>query len=366
MEIKGASLFSGVDLNDNAAVMARIRILSAKPQMLILSGLPASGKTTIAKAWVTEDPDSRIRVNWDDMRLARYGEYWKFNRKEENDMKAASYEVARKALQAGLSVVIDNTNLTPKVRAMWAQIGANAGAEVIYEEVDTSVLECVRRDRARSGHARVGRAVIERMALDHGFIDWQDYPNRFVICDIDGTLSDPTHRLHLVKGGTFKHKMDCTAKCSCGNEDDGAGCPRGCPARIMREFGRCPQCGAREFKDWDKFHELVSEDPVKAPISKLLGHFRSLGYHIIICSGRWLDKGCGKATEDWLELYNIQYDHLFMRAGSDSREDSIVKQEILDLLPKDKIDYVLDDRDRVVTMWRKNGLTCLQVSPGGF
>ena len=31
-------------------------------QMLLLSGLPASGKTQYALAWVAEDPDARIRV----------------------------------------------------------------------------------------------------------------------------------------------------------------------------------------------------------------------------------------------------------------------------------------------------------------
>jgi len=45
--------------------------------------------------------------------------------------------------------------------------------------------------------------VIERMALTTGWIDWQDedvYPRqRFVVVDIDGTLSDPSHRLHHIK-----------------------------------------------------------------------------------------------------------------------------------------------------------------------
>ena len=55
-----------------------------------------------------------------------------------------------------------------------------------------------------------------------------------------------------------------------------------------------------------------------------------------------------------------------MRNSGDRRPDVEVKQEILDYLPKDRIRCVLDDRDQVVDMWRKNGLTCLQVAEGTF
>jgi hypothetical protein len=30
------------------------------------------------------------------------------------------------------------------------------------------------------------------------------------------------------------------------------------------------------------------------------------------------------------------------------------------------VQFVLDDRDQVVEMWRAMGLTCLQVAPGNF
>ena len=85
-------------------------------------------------------------------------------------------------------------------------------------------------------------------------------------------------------------------------------------------------------------------------------------------SGRPIDKA-GKATEDWLRTHlnpEMPIKHLFMRNSGDFRKDYVIKQEILDLLPKDRIRYVLDDRDQVVEMWRKNGLTCLQVADGRF
>lgn len=41
----------------------------------IIWGLPASGKSTWAKQWVLEDPEHRVRINQDDIRLM-LGKYW--------------------------------------------------------------------------------------------------------------------------------------------------------------------------------------------------------------------------------------------------------------------------------------------------
>ena len=57
-----------------------------------------------------------------------------------------------------------------------------------------------------------------------------------------------------------------------------------------------------------------------------------------------------------------------MRSSKDFRPDNEIKQEIYDneILGKFNIEIVLDDRDRVVDMWRENGLRVLQVAEGDF
>ena len=57
-----------------------------------------------------------------------------------------------------------------------------------------------------------------------------------------------------------------------------------------------------------------------------------------------------------------------MRKTGDNRKDCVVKREIFDAEIKDKyyIKFILDDRNQVVDMWRKMGLTCLQVADGDF
>ena len=318
--------------------------------LLILMGLPASGKTTYAMSWVAEDPDNRVRLNYDDVRLELYGPDWKFNHPEEQFMKALVGKRAEEALVAGKSVVIDNTNLTTGVRKRWEDLARSLGVTHETYEIDTPVAECVRRDRLREGRARVRQAVIDRMALTTGWIDWNDrtvYPNDFIIVDLDGTVADCSARL-VKLGPHMRHKMDCSY--------------------YVDAWPYCQECGAVWKKDWDAFFDGVEHDE---PIEPILDLVKTLyggewGPDILIVSGRPIDKA-GKVTEDWLlKHFPVKWRHLFMRNGGDHRPDVEVKQEILDYLPKDRIRYVLDDRDQVVDMWRKNGLTCLQVAEGTF
>jgi len=115
--------------------------------------------------------------------------------------------------------------------------------------------------------------------------------------------------------------------------------------------------------DWKK----VSTDRVDEVIRGLVYSARfHCGHTIILLSGR---NECSRAlTEEWLSNKYIAYHHLFMRKDGDNRNDAVVKKEIYEREIKGRyeIEYVLDDRNRVVDMWRSIGLKCLQVAPGDF
>jgi predicted kinase len=332
--------------------MAERTVTTYNPEVLILSGLPASGKTTEALDWVKVNPDRRTRINWDDLRIEMFGKDWTFNRKQEGEMKARSFQMFHDAMRLGLSVVIDNTNLTKNAREVWKQLAEPYGVTVTEREIDTDLWECISRDTDREGRARVGRAVIERMALFTGHIDWTNrelYPcENFVICDLDGTLCDIAHRRHFV--------ADRGKKC------DKCGAPPNPITTIT-----CMACGAGTVlpiqKDWKSFFANVSKDTLNTRVAAMLDMFGREGYHVLLVSGRPIDP-CGIPTQDWLALHKIKYDHLFMRSSNDSRADTIVKKEILDLLPKSRIAYVLDDRPQVLRMWREAGLFTLAVGDG--
>ncbi len=296
-------------------------------EILILCGLPGSGKSTYAAEWIAEDPETRVRINYDSIREELYGPRWKFNHPEEKAMKAHALARANGVLMEGKSLVIDNTNLTEKARKPWMDLATTYGIVPQITEMDTDLWDCVYRDSGRPNTgevngSRLGRAVIERMALFTGWIDWDDTEYRgmsFVIVDVDGTLADCSHRKHFIE---------------------------------------------EKPKRYDAFFKACHEDTLIEPVANLVEMLADR-YHVIIVSGRPTDF-CGIPTEDWLDRHGIRYEHLFMRQGGDYRPDYVIKQEILDLLPKERIAYVLDDRDQVVDMWRRNGLTTLQVNKGDF
>ena len=86
----------------------------------------------------------------------------------------------------------------------------------------------------------------------------------------------------------------------------------------------------------------------------------------MIFSGR--DDISKKETVDWLENYGIISNTLRMRKHGDNTPDQILKKMWLEELFPDKSDIlcVFDDRDKVVKMWRAEGLTCFQVAEGKF
>lgn len=314
--------------------------------ILVLQGLPASGKSTFRQAWMGEGL-RRAYINYDELRRELYGPTWVFNYDDEDKMKKVAMERARAWMTEGCDLCIDNLNLQKRHWERWAQLAAEFKTDIQVKTFDTPVHVCVDQDRRRKS-GRVGRAVIENLALRNGLINWSDYAfygdRNFVICDIDGTVADLSHRRKYLE-----------VKCdTCGSTE-----------AAFTKKGVCTKCGGkRTKKDWDKFFKEAGKDAPFRDIINLVAAL-SQGHYILFVSGRPDDK-CGTITEDWLARQYIKYEHLFMRRGGDYRPDDEVKEEILGFLPKGRITYVLDDRDRVVKMWRKNGLRVLQVAEGDF
>lgn len=115
--------------------------------------------------------------------------------------------------------------------------------------------------------------------------------------------------------------------------------------------------------------QLCEGDEPNVPIVMLLDSLvmAEKDLAIILVSGRFEE--FMPQTRNWLNKYEIPYDHLFMRPEGDKREDSIIKKEIYESKIKDKYDvwFVVDDRPRVVRMWRYDlGFTVFQLNDKEF
>jgi len=119
--------------------------------------------------------------------------------------------------------------------------------------------------------------------------------------------------------------------------------------------------------DWKMFNALMGNDtPHKAVVNLYHALWESNDYDIIIVTGR--NESYRKVTETWLIWNEIPFSRVIMRADKDNRADHIIKEEILDaLLSEGKtIEFTVDDRQQVVDMWRRRGITCLQCDVGNF
>lgn len=74
-------------------------------------------------------------------------------------------------------------------------------------------------------------------------------------------------------------------------------------------------------------------------------------------------------TIKWLTKHAVPFHQIHMRKAGDFRKDAVVKKEMYQEHVDGMFDvwFVLDDRNQVVDMWRKDlGITCLQVNYGDF
>ena len=135
-----------------------------------------------------------------------------------------------------------------------------------------------------------------------------------ILVDLDGTLADIKHRLYLLQERPKNHRA---------------------------------------------FEKLCVNDEVNFPVCLVVKALESYA-DIVIVSGRSSD--VRKETEEWLQENSISYNDIYMRKSGDYRADNIIKDEIL-MQIKEKYDilFAIDDRKRVVDMWKRNGIFVFDV-----
>ena len=137
----------------------------------------------------------------------------------------------------------------------------------------------------------------------------------------------------------------------------------GLPSAVVFDVdGTLAHMQGRKAYEWKK----VGEDTVDDAVARLLRMHKNNGDTVIVLSGR--SRECEPETTKWLKDNNLPYDFIWMRDSEDRRKDSVVKDELFNskIEGNFNVHCVYDDRDCVVSVWRRKGVKCLQCEYGDF
>jgi predicted kinase len=305
-------------------------MIKKNPQLLLLIGAPGSGKTTFSKYFIRTE-ENWMRLCRDDFRMMNFTDSLMSNR-EEGLISDTLDDAVETLLRKKYNVLLDATHCRAEYLNHYIE-RFNAWADISFKcfacDTDELIARCNKR------HAETGRyvsaTVIRRFVHDleklKTTFDFSPRPRtqaastpekqdttlpKAIICDLDGTLSLPDNR----------DPYDAT-------ESD--------------------------------------KDTLNEAVANVLKTFSDRGYHILLVSGR--EEIFRAPTLRFLEKFAVPCQHLWMRPAKDYRRDAVIKKEIFDreVAGNYYIEFVLDDRDQVVEMWRKElKLTCFQVNYGAF
>src|SRR4030042_5154197 len=121
-------------------------------KIVMMKGLPASGKSTIARKLVYSD--NFVRINRDDLRKMMFNSKWS-GAKEDLVIKTEAQMILM-SVKDNRNVVIDDTNLGDKNLARWENLAKSLNVNFEVNNLTTvSVEDCIARDFLRN-RDRVG------------------------------------------------------------------------------------------------------------------------------------------------------------------------------------------------------------------
>ena len=304
------------------------------PELVLMVGVSGSGKSVLAKSWVNWGRGTVVRLNRDNLRAMMYCDV-PWSGKLENLVRNLEQEAARMALQSGKNVIIDDTNCVRQTRYGWETFAQQNRVKLRIVTMTTDLKTCIERDAARQGKEKVGEGVIRKQYKDLNEVKVSPREEGVTV------LTRPYFERQMLKDGGFTPRLP------------------GCPWVLFDLDGTVfDHVGVRSpFDESQVLRDNVYE-VVAAWICALYP-----AYNLCAVSGR--HDACGDDTCEALKGNGIPFDKILMRYSGDNRPDNIVKKEILDelaaVIGKENIAFVLDDRPKVVRMWKENGLTVYPV-----
>ena len=296
--------------------------------VVLLRGVPGSGKSTAALQLMNDFPDQFVRVNRDDIRMMMYGEYW-FSGDDANTKEKAvtqvEHSLIKSAIKAGKRPLVDATNLNRQSVKGILRIAGAHGMAVDHIDFEVSQEEAIRRDAGRT--KKVGEDVIKKFfqknKIDKVTGKLPEMPEVPMLESIEDVIQDDSLPSAVIV------------------DVDGT---------VARHVSRSPY-------DYSK---VLSDEPIQFVIDIL----ESLAdkHEIIFLSGR--KDSCYVDTRVWLAKHAPFWGgKLFMRPDDSNIPDYIVKEKLFNenINGKYNVVGVFDDRLQVARLWSKKGLPLLRV-----
>lgn len=297
------------------------------PKIVMTRGIPGSGKSTFAKEWLAESPETRVRVNRDGIRWTQGIRHGNGTKEQEETVTLIERAIVTAALAEGKDAIIDSMNLNNQFTKAWLKLGY----PVEFADFPTPLAVCIERDAARN--RTVGEAIIRKIA------------KRYRVSE-DGRLPSAPRQPEIpvfapyVRGTRPAYTFDI----------DGT---------LAKMTGRSPY-------DTSRYMEDVSDRAISSILWGLQDADTLDEITFIGLSGR--SDEFHDVTVEWMKGWGIRLDFLLMRSAGDFRNDAIVKSELVDTHLSGNYDVIahFDDRNRVVDALRAKGIKVLQVEPGDF
>lgn len=286
-------------------------------KILVLTGPPASGKTTFARNFVKEH-DRWVIVSRDSIRSS-LGEYWVPDR--EDLVSKIERDTIISSIQKGWNVIIDATNNNKNTIAKWEAVADEYKCEIEYKDFWIPFHEAIKNDNSPTRERRIGYKVIKSF--------YERYRPELIDKNWDCRNIKPRGR----------HKK---------------------PAIIADLDGTVTMhCGRSPYS-----YEKCDEDAPEERLLDILYELQLRGFDILFVSGRENVGNCEAKTNEWLRThFGLEY-KLYLRKENDHRPGYIVKEEIY----HDEIEQIYDvvcvfeDNNKCIDMYR-NTLGLLTCQP---
>lgn len=275
-------------------------------KIILLQGLSGSGKTTWAKQYIKDNPNTKI-VCKDDLRTMLDNS--KYTKSNEKFVLKVRDLIILAAVEEGKDVIVADTNLAPINLKQITQLVKGKATIEVKSFLDVPIETCIKQDLQRLNS--VGKDVILKQYYDFVCkpvkIKHDSSKPNCIIVDLDGTLALNNHN---------------------------------------RSYFNASTC---------------DKDDVCIEVATLINRYK-YDHTIIYCSGR--EQKYSEPTRTFLINNQLPNGILLMRADEDTRKDYVIKEELYKqhIESNYNVAFVVDDRLQVIRQcWNKLGLFVFKV-----